>query len=290
MNEVIVLEHVKKCFGDKTVLKDISFSIQKGEVFGLLGPSGSGKTTIMNILTGQIKKTDGNAYILGCNTDNLTSDIYEGIGMVLDRASLFERLSCYRNLAIFAEIHNIEKKQIHKILEMVNLEDQTKTRAYQLSKGMRQRLAIARALIHKPNILFLDEPTNGLDPSNVQNIHDVILSLRKQGVTVFLTTHKMDEAARLCDNIAIINHGIIMEYGVPSEICRKYNHDNSIDIKLKDGREIKLDNSDEASDTIISLIKNRQIETIHSSEPDLESVFLSVTEESEEDDNEIEKN
>lgn len=290
MNKAIIMEHVKKCFGDKTVLKDISFSIQKGEVFGLLGPSGSGKTTIMNILTGQIKKTDGNAYILGCNTDNLTSDIYEGIGMVLDRASLFERLSCYRNLAIFAEIHNIEKKQIHKILEMVNLEDQTKTRAYQLSKGMRQRLAIARALIHKPNILFLDEPTNGLDPSNVQNIHDVILSLRKQGVTVFLTTHKMDEAARLCDNIAIINHGIIMEYGVPSEICRKYNHDNSIDIKLKDGREIKLDNSDEASDTIISLIKNRQIETIHSSEPDLESVFLSVTEESEEDDNEIEKN
>lgn len=289
MNEVIVLEHVKKCFGDKTVLKDISFSIQKGEVFGLLGPSGSGKTTIMNILTGQIKKTDGNAYILGCNTDNLTSDIYEGIGMVLDRASLFERLSCYRNLAIFAEIHNIEKKQIHKILEMVNLEDQTKTKAYQLSKGMRQRLAIARALIHKPNILFLDEPTNGLDPSNVQNIHDVILSLHKQGVTVFLTTHKMDEAAKLCDNIAIINHGIIMEYGVPSEICRKYNHDNSIDIKLKDGREIKLDNSDEASDTIISLIKNRQIETIHSSEPDLESVFLSVTEESE-DNNEIEKN
>ena len=290
MNKAIIMEHVKKCFGDKTVLKDISFSIQKGEVFGLLGPSGSGKTTIMNILTGQIKKTDGNAYILGCNTDNLTSDIYEGIGMVLDRASLFERLSCYRNLAIFAEIHNIEKKQIHIILEMVNLKDQTKTKAYQLSKGMRQRLAIARALIHKPNILFLDEPTNGLDPSNVQNIHDVILSLRKQGVTVFLTTHKMDEAARLCDNIAIINHGIIMEYGVPSEICRKYNHDNSIDIKLKDGREIKLDNSDEASDTIISLIKNRQIETIHSSEPDLESVFLSVTEESEEDDNEIEKN
>ena len=290
MNKAIIMEHVKKCFVDKTVLKDISFSIQKGEVFGLLGPSGSGKTTIMNILTGQIKKTDGNAYILGCNTDNLTSDIYEGIGMVLDRASLFERLSCYRNLAIFAEIHNIEKKQIHKILEMVNLKDQTKTKAYQLSKGMRQRLAIARALIHKPNILFLDEPTNGLDPSNVQNIHDVILSLRKQGVTVFLTTHKMDEAARLCDNIAIINHGIIMEYGVPSEICRKYNHDNSIDIKLKDGREIKLDNSDEASDTIISLIKNRQIETIHSSEPDLESVFLSVTEESEEDDNEIEKN
>lgn len=289
MNKAIIMEHVKKCFGDKTVLKDISFSIQKGEVFGLLGPSGSGKTTIMNILTGQIKKTDGNAYILGCNTDNLTSDIYEGIGMVLDRASLFERLSCYRNLAIFAEIHNIEKKQIHKILEMVNLKDQTKTKAYQLSKGMRQRLAIARALIHKPNILFLDEPTNGLDPSNVQNIHDVILSLRKQGVTVFLTTHKMDEAARLCDNIAIINHGIIMEYGVPSEICRKYNHDNSIDIKLKDGREIKLDNSDEASDTIISLIKNRQIETIHSSEPDLESVFLSVTEESE-DNNEIEKN
>lgn len=289
MNKAIIMEHVKKCFGDKTVLKDISFSIQKGEVFGLLGPSGSGKTTIMNILTGQIKKTDGNAYILGCNTDNLTSDIYEGIGMVLDRASLFERLSCYRNLAIFAEIHNIEKKQIHKILEMVNLKDQRKTKAYQLSKGMRQRLAIARALIHKPNILFLDEPTNGLDPSNVQNIHDVILSLRKQGVTVFLTTHKMDEAAKLCDNIAIINHGIIMEYGVPSEICRKYNHDNSIDIKLKDGREIKLDNSDEASDTIISLIKNRQIETIHSSEPDLESVFLSVTEESE-DDNEIEKN
>lgn len=289
MNEVIVMEHIKKCFGDKTVLKDISFSIQKGEIFGLLGPSGSGKTTIMNILTGQIKKTDGNACILGCNTENLTSDIYEGIGLVLDRAGLIERLSCYRNLAVFAEIHNIEKKQIHKILEMVNLKDQAKTKAYQLSKGMRQRLAIARALIHKPNILFLDEPTNGLDPSNVQNIHDIILSLRKQGVTVFLTTHKMDEASKLCDNVAIINHGIIMEYGAPSEICCKYNNNNTINIKLKDGREIKLDNSEETTDTIISLIENRQIETIHSSEPDLESVFLSVTEESEVN-NEIEKN
>lgn len=288
MNEVIILEHIKKCFGDKTVLKDISFSIQKGEIFGLLGPSGSGKTTIINILTGQIKKTDGNACILGCDTENLTSDIYENLGMVLDKVGLFERLSCYRNLAVFAEIHNIEKKQIHRILEAVNLKEQAKTKAYQLSKGMRQRLAIARALIHKPNILFLDEPTNGLDPLNVQNIHDIILSLRNQGVTVFLTTHKMDEAAKLCDNIAIINHGTVTEYGPPKEICRRYNNNNTINIKLKDGREIKLDNNEQATDTIISLIENRQIETIHSSEPNLESVFLSVTEESEAND-EIEK-
>jgi len=282
MNKIITMENIKKNFGDKTVLNDISYSIYESEIFGLLGPSGAGKTTIINILTGQLTKSGGEAYVFGVNTDNLTDDIYLSIGMVLERIGIFERLSCYQNLAVFAGIHDVSKHEILKALEMVNLADDVNTKAYKLSKGMRQRLAIARAILHKPKLLFLDEPTSGLDPSNSLEIHKLIFSLREQGVTIFLTTHKMDEAMKLCDNIALLCNGVIMEYGEPTEICRKYNYVNTIDILLKDGSIVKLQNRMESADAIADYFRNDQVETIHSSEPDLESVFLSVTDKKQE--------
>lgn len=276
MDEVIAIINLKKSFGNKVVLNDINLSIKKGEIFGLLGPSGSGKTTIINILTGQIKKTDGEARIFGEDTENLSDDIYMSIGMVLEKIGLFERLSCYQNLAVFKEIHNIKKTQIMEVLKAVNLSEEAKTQVYKLSKGMRQRLAIARAIMHKPKLLFLDEPTSGLDPSNVLEIHKIIFSLREQGVTIFLTTHKMDEAMKLCDNIALLYNGSIIEYGTPDDICLKYNRVNSVDILLKDGSSVRLPNKAESADIIASYFRNEQVKAIHSSEPDLEKVFLSV--------------
>lgn len=277
MNEVIVMKNIKKNFGDKTVLNDVSYSIAENEMFGLLGPSGAGKTTIINILTGQVKKTSGEAEVLGVNADNLTDDVYSSIGMALDVAGLFERLTCHQNLSVFAEIHNIDRREIPEVLEKVNLANEAKTKAYKLSKGMRQRLIIARAVLHKPKLLFMDEPTSGLDPSNALEIHNLILSLREQGATVFLTTHRMDEAMKLCDNIALLNNGSIMEYGAPDAVCRKYNSINNVTILLKDGSEISLPNTPESAEAIAGYFKNGQVEAIHSSEPDLEEVFLSVT-------------
>ena len=277
MNEVIKMQNLKKNFGDKTVLNDISCTITENEIFGLLGPSGAGKTTIINILTGQIKKTEGEAMVFGENTDNLSDGAYSSIGTVLDVAGLFERLTCYQNLAVFADIHNIKKKEIPEVLEKVNLLSEAKTKAYKLSKGMRQRLVIARAVLHKPKLLFLDEPTSGLDPANALEIHTLIASLREQGATVFLTTHRMDEAMKLCDNIALLNNGVIMEYGAPDVVCRKYNSLDTIEILLKDGSKVTLPNNAESADEIAGYFKTGQVETIHSSEPDLEAVFLSVT-------------
>ena len=146
-----------------------------------------------------------------------------------------------------------------------------------LSKGMRQRLVMARALMHSPEILFLDEPGSALDPSTVSEIHNLIRQEQAKGATVFLTTHNMEEAEKLCDHVALLNQGKIVEYGKPEEICRKYNEQNRVRILLKDGREIDLRNSRESAGKIQELFASEQVESIHSTEPNLETVFLELT-------------
>ena len=219
----IVMNCVSKSFGEKRVLDQISFSVSEREIFGLLGPSGAGKTTMIKILTGQISVSDGVAYVWGIDTSHITDDIYSKIGMVLDDQGLYERLSCYYNLKIFAEIYDIDKDNIERVLSQVGLINSIKKPVSQLSKGMKQRLVLARAIMHNPHLLFLDEPTSGLDPATALEIHQLIFELRDRGTTVFLTTHNMAEATKLCDNVVLLNEGKIVEYGAPDEICRKYN-------------------------------------------------------------------
>lgn len=277
MNDIIKMKNLEKKYDKKLVLSNITCTIAEGEIFGLLGPSGAGKTTIINILTGQVKKTSGEATVFGINADNLTDDAYALFGMVFDVLGLFELLTCYQNLEIYADIHNINKKEIPILLEKVNLSNEAKTKAYKLSKGMRQRLALARAILHKPKLLFLDEPTSALDPANALEIHKLILSLQEQGTTIFLTTHKMDEATKLCDNIALLYKGVIKEYGPPDEVCRKYNIAKNITITFKDGSKIAIPDNTDSPDIIAKYMKSGNVEGIHSSEPNLEEVFLSVT-------------
>jgi ABC-2 type transport system ATP-binding protein len=271
------MKNIKKDFGQKTVLHDINCSIEKGEIFGLLGPSGAGKTTIIKILTGQIPKTSGEATLYGVNTDKLTEEIYSKIGMVLDIQGLYTRLTCYDNLAIFAEIYQINKKRVFEVLEKVKLADEAKKIVSKLSKGMAQRLVIARAILHYPKILFLDEPTSGLDPATSLEIHKTIFELRESGSTIFLTTHNMEEAQTLCDNVALLNEGNIVEYGQPDAICRKYNDVNSIKILLKNGEKITLPNNNYSSERIASYFRENNVEAIHSTEPNLETVFITLT-------------
>jgi len=277
LSAVISMKNIKKDFGQKTVLHDINCSIEKGEIFGLLGPSGAGKTTIIKILTGQIPKTSGEAALYGVNTDKLTEEVYSKIGMVLDIQGLYTRLTCYDNLAIFAEIYKINKKRIYEVLEKVKLADEAKKIVSKLSKGMAQRLVIARAILHYPKILFLDEPTSGLDPATSLEIHKIIFELRETGSTIFLTTHNMEEASVLCDNVALLNEGNIVEYGHPDAICRKYNDVNSIKILLKNGEKITLPNNNYSSEQIAAYFRENNVEAIHSTEPNLETVFISLT-------------
>ncbi len=275
--KIIEINGLEKRFGIKKVLNNVNISIEKGEILGLLGPSGAGKTTLIKILTGQIKAEGGIAKVFGANCDKLPSEVYSNIGIVMDNSGLYGRLNCYDNLKLFAKIFNVDKTYINEVLEKVELMDAKKTTVDKLSKGMKGRMILARAILHKPELLFLDEPTSGLDPATTERIHELIFELKENGTTILLTTHDMYEATKLCDNVALLNEGKIVEYGEPLSICRKYNFDNSINILLNDGMKVTLKNTSESSDAIKEYFENNRVISIHSSEPNLESVFISLT-------------
>ena len=210
----ISLSGITKAFGAKTVLDNINLQIAKGEIFGLLGPSGAGKTTLIKLLTGQLKPSSGTARLFGKDTSALAGADYNQIGIMMDSFGLYERLSCYDNLKFFAQIYDVPYSKIDAVLEDVGLSEARKTTALNLSKGMRSRLLLARVLLREPNLLFLDEPTGGLDPATTREIHKLIYKQRDKGVTIFLTTHNMAEAEKMCDHIALLNDGHIVEYGM----------------------------------------------------------------------------
>ena len=264
-------------FGENAVLCGISLKLRKGEIFGLLGPSGAGKTTLIKILTGQLKQKGGQALLFGRDTGGLNSCDYTKIGMVLDNSGLYERLTCRDNLALFAQIYRISSLRIQEALKLVGLEDAAKRPVNKLSKGMRQRLVLARAVLHNPEVLFLDEPSSGLDPAAVGEIHRLILEQRDRGTTIFLTTHNMEEAAKLCDNVALLNQGSIVEYGRPGDICLRYNRQKQVRILLRTKEEVVLANSRESAPRISSYFLEEQVDSIHSTEPNLETVFLELT-------------
>jgi len=277
MNPVISMEHIQKTFSGKQVLSDVNCSVAECEIFGLLGPSGAGKTTMINVLTGQLKADSGQSTLFGVSSQHLTDEIHTQIGMVLDDNGLYTRLSCYDNLAVFADIFKAPKTRIHEVLDLVKLGDDARKPVTKLSKGMTQRLVLARAILHHPKLLFLDEPTSSLDPTNVREIHNLIFDLRKHGATVFLTTHNMDEAAKLCDHVALLNEGKIVEYGEPDVLCRRYNTKKSIQILLKDGTMVEMAGDHSSAEKIYRYFQEDMVESIHSSEPNLETVFIELT-------------
>ncbi len=275
MNTVIEMKNVHREFGGKVALESVDFQIGEGEIFGLLGPSGAGKTTIINILTGQLKTSSGTAKLFGMDSHSLTAEEYGRIGMVLDESGIYLRLSVYDNMSLFADVYGIDSSEINPILKRVGLDSSLKVPAEKLSKGMMQRLVLARAILNKPMVLFLDEPTSGLDPSTVRSIHQLILEQRDRGCTVFLTTHNMEEASKLCDRVALLNLGRIVEIGDPEELCRKYNEKNVIYIRLKNGETLDIINDRNIFSELSKL--QSELDTIHSSEPNLEDVFIELT-------------
>jgi len=274
---VISVEHLSKHFKEQVALKDLSFSIKRGEIFGFLGPSGAGKTTTIKILTGQMKQSGGNASVLNTSVNKINENIYEQIGIVTHNSGLYDKLSVYKNLEIFARLLNVNKSYINEILTRVGLFNDKNKKAGKLSQGMRQRLILARAVLHKPKVLFLDEPTSGLDPSTQIAIHKLITELRDEGTAVFLTTHNMEEADKLCDQLALLNDGKIVETGTPREIRLNHNKKKRYKVLLKNNEELTLSQSVETAQKINWWMESNELVTIHSCEPTLETVFLEVT-------------
>lgn len=275
--EYITIRHLSKKFDKDYVLKDVNAVLNKGEILGFLGPSGAGKTTTINILTGQLLPTSGEAEVLGISCSEIDERIYEQIGIVTDSSGIYERMSVYDNLKYFARLLNAPLTNIDPLLKRVGLYEHKKKPAGKLSKGQTQRLIVARAVLHKPKVLFLDESTSGLDPSTALEIHKMLLEMKEEGMAIFLTTHNMEEATKLCDHVALLNEGVIVEYGTPEEICLKYNKEKKYKIQLTDGSRYVLQQDPETAEKIMLWIREDRIETIHSCEPTLESVFLEVT-------------
>lgn len=277
MENAISINGITKSFGEKKVLDDINLDVKKGEILGLLGPSGAGKTTLIKILTGQLSAENGKSVINGINSQKLSGDDYRNFGIMMDNFGVYDRLSCFENLKIFARIYDIKNDKINEALESIGLSDAKKTPAQNLSKGMKSRLRLARVFMINPDILFLDEPTSGLDPATADEIQKMIQKEKEKGKTIFLTTHTMTEAEKLCDNVALLSDGKIVEYGNPKEICRRYNHKKKLKIHLTDGTEKEIPHDENSAEIISELIKSGRAETIHTTEPDLETVFMELT-------------
>lgn len=277
--QAIQIKDVCKAFDQRQVLNNISLSVEEGEIFGLLGPSGAGKTTLIKMLIGLLSATSGNIAILGKELDKKIDESFPSFGMVLDNDGLYDRLNCYDNLELYARIYSISnrKKVINDLLEKVGLIESSKKSVSNLSKGMRQRLSFARAILHSPKIVFLDEPTSGLDPATTLQIHSMMKMLKESGTTIFLTTHNMNEAQKMCDHLALLNEGNIVEEGTPEDICLHHRKKCEVNIEMTNGEKYMVDSHDLLTVLQTVLDTNNKIRSIHSNEPNLEEVFIELT-------------
>jgi ABC-2 type transport system ATP-binding protein len=219
----IEVSHLTKSFGGRTAVSDVSFSVARGEVFGFLGPNGAGKTTTVRVLGTLIEPTGGSAVVAGIPLgQRRAEEIRQHISIMPEAPGLYQRLSVAENLEFFARLYGLPRRQerMKQALEAVGLSDRAHDLAGSLSKGLRQRAALARSLLNDPAVMFLDEPTSGLDPAAAHEVLGLIGELRDRGVTVFLTTHRLDEAERLCDRVAIMNTSLLT-IGRPEELRQR---------------------------------------------------------------------
>jgi ABC-2 type transport system ATP-binding protein len=234
MEKVIEIQGIVKKYGKKTALDNISFNVNKKSCFGLLGPNGAGKSTIMKILAGIIDFESGNLKVLKEDVSKASAspglEIRRRIGYVPQEITIYDKLSAYNNLRFFGELYGVKGRElnnrIEEVLELVGLKDRAKDLVHIFSGGMKRRINIAAALLHKPELLILDEPTVGVDPQSRNHIFNIIKSLKAEGVTTIYSTHYMEEVEALCDDIAIIDNGKVLAQGQLSELIDKYGTNN----------------------------------------------------------------
>lgn len=268
---------MSKKYGDFEAVKNISFSVEKGTIFGLLGPNGAGKSTTIKILTCQLSPTSGFVYIGGFNTAVDAAAIKRRIGVVFESQNLYEELSVFENLNFFRQLYGASVEKITEVLEIVGMKENQKSKVKTLSKGMKQKIMIARALINDPDILFLDEPGSGLDPHSAREIRQMILDLKVQGKTILITTHNMEEADFLCDFLAIIHKGSIIAMDTPGNLKKKYGEDVLRIETVTGGIYESPLNTKASSDIFKKLSDDSQIFLVHSKEATIEDVFIKLT-------------
>lgn len=309
MEEIVIeARNLTKQFKQVLAVDNVSFRVKKGEIFGLLGPNGAGKSTTIRMLTALTKPTDGKAFINGYDVVKEAKMVRKNIGLVSEKIILYDRLTAMENLMFFAKLNNMDtkkaKKRCNKLLEMVEMTEWKNTRVSRFSTGMKQRINVIRSLLHDPEIIFLDEPTLGLDPQTTRSIREFIRELNEQGKTIVLTTHIMVEADNLSDRIAIIDHGKIAAMDTSKNLKRMIDNNETsiIDLDIpnitnpmlstinelhcvekvfnKNSEEIRIYmNCDDPLEILITLLKenNIPVKGIKTVEPTLEDVFIKLT-------------
>jgi ABC-2 type transport system ATP-binding protein len=238
--ESIVAEGLTKRFNGLTAVDGLSFKVEQGEIFGLLGPNGAGKTTTIRMLASLIQPTEGDAYVSGFSVRDDALRVRETIGILTENPSLYERLSAQENLEFFAKAYGVDDPQtrssrIKELLEFFDLWDRRGDRAGTFSKGMKQKLALTRALVHQPSILYLDEPTSGLDPKSAKDIRDLMERLsQREGQTILLSTHRLEDAERLCDRVMIINRGASVSVASTRELRQRATGAHVVRVGLRE--------------------------------------------------------
>ena len=281
MENVIEARNLTYSYGKVLAVDHISFNVKKGEILGFLGPNGAGKTTTFKMLIGLLKPKEGDAFILEMDIKKETKRIQRRIGVCFEYTNLYEELSAKDNLVLFADLFGIKNFDPINLLERVGLKGKENDKVKTFSKGMKQRVMVARALVNKPEVLFLDEPTSGLDPVSSEEIRSLILEERERGATVFLTTHDMHEADKLSDRVAFINKGKIVALDTPLNLKQKFGK-RALKVKvLKEGgalddKTVLLDEKD-TPEKIYEIFKKDKIVTVHSEEATLEDIFIHLT-------------
>ena len=222
---MIEVQDLTKTFNGKTVVNGLNFQVQEGEIFGYLGPNGAGKTTTMRIILGLLRPTSGKALVFG---DDLGSknELRRKVGILLDNDGLYDGLSAYENLDYYARLYNVpdREEKIKNLLDFAGLTERKDDNVGTFSKGMKRKLGLARAMIHDPDVLFLDEPSSGLDPEAQRMVRDLILHLAKEKRTIFLNSHDLDEVQKICSKIAILNRGTIQAYDKVENLRNKFSN------------------------------------------------------------------
>jgi ABC-2 type transport system ATP-binding protein len=301
---MIQVSNLTKSFNNIQAVKNISFSIQKGEVFGLLGPNGAGKSTTINMMSTVLQSDVGTILIDGIDLKRNPNQCKNLIGIVPQEISLYEDFSAYDNLVFWGSLYKVSakelKQRINKILDLIGLSDRKNDLIKTFSGGMKRRINIAAALLHEPKILFMDEPTVGVDPQSRNRIFEIIETLNKQGITIVYTTHYMEEVERLCDRIAIIDTGEIIAQGTLEELQKYSNIKEAVEItfesitktqaiKLQEQYRLEINQNEQKISVVCNANKdlaniitncnslNLKIKDLELKKVNLESIFLSLT-------------
>ena len=283
---MIDVRDLRRSFGATQAVAGISFNVRRGEIFGLLGPNGAGKTTTIRLLTGLIDPSGGSATVAGCDIVKQRAQLKRRIGVVFEEQNLYERLSARRNLLFSCWLYGVPARRADEMLDLVRLRDRANDPVSKFSNGMRQRLMIARALLNQPEVLFLDEPSRGLDPIAARDVRQTIAQLGQAGTTILLTTHLMEEADQLCQRVAFMVSGRLVANDTPRNLKLAHGR-RALLVTLAEGdpsspaggvlRDVTLSMDDPADQArLAQWLAAGRVRAIHSQEATLEEVFIEV--------------